>query len=61
MIARADGMIEAISTSPDVTGMRRVTFNAARGDTFETADDGQPIKTAPRVVFAGAYGWIDPA
>jgi hypothetical protein len=62
VVARADGVIKAIRSSPDITGMRQVTFNAERGDTFETVDDRQPIKIVPGgAVFAGAYAWIDPA
>lgn len=49
------GIVATVNTGPAVTGMRRVTFNPHRADTFTT--DGQPIHAADRITFANAYGW----
>jgi hypothetical protein len=51
--AYATGVIAAVGTAPDITGMQRVRFNLApdRPDTF-TLDDDTPVHAAPRVVFA---------
>jgi hypothetical protein len=54
--AYAVGVVTAVGTGPDVTGMERVSFNPHRGDTFTC--QGEPIWSAPLVVFKDAAGWV---
>lgn len=57
--AYAMGTVAAVNSNPDVTGHRRVSFNPFTSDTFTC--EGQPIHTAPEVVFRARAGWVPPA
>jgi len=54
--AYAVGDIVTVNASPDVSAMRRITFNPYRADTFTS--DGEPIHTATQVTFMHAAGWM---
>jgi hypothetical protein len=54
--AYAIGTVVAVGTQPDVTGCDRVSFNPYKGDTFMC--NGEPVLTAPAVVFRDRSGWV---
>ncbi len=57
--AYALGLVAAVDTCPDVSGLPRVTFNPWRARTFTLG--GQPIHAAQAVIFAGRAGWLPQA
>lgn len=55
--AYALGTIESLDPSPDVAGLRKVTFRPwGDADTFVYADDGGAVREAGRVVFVSENG-----
>lgn len=50
--------IGTIAEPVDIAGLRKVTFNPHRTDSFVYADTGERIDSAPLVVFSGAYAWV---
>jgi hypothetical protein len=56
--AYATGLVAAVSTAPDLAGLRKVTFNPYRAPAFTIG--GEPVHAAPAVIFAAAAGWLPP-
>ncbi|QXJ25941.1 hypothetical protein AGRA3207_007510 [Actinomadura graeca] len=61
------GVVEAIDTGPDLTALRRVTYNPHRGATFYLCQELTAVLYADRVVFAKTapsaqhgYAWVSP-
>ncbi|MGH3403344.1 MAG: hypothetical protein ACRDRJ_12740 [Streptosporangiaceae bacterium] len=56
--AYATGLVAAASTTPDLAGLPKVTFNPYRAPTFTAG--AEPVHAAPAVIFAAAAGCLLP-
>jgi hypothetical protein len=54
--AYATGTVAAVDTEPALAGMRRVSFNPYRADTFVCG--AEPVHAAAQVIFADRAAWI---